>query len=276
MTAEICFTPDRSERQTTKLWKKEENMKLFKTATTVCCVALIGAVFAPSSKADDYNKKTTFTFSGPVEIPPVYVTGMRVLPAGTYVFKLVNSSSNRHIVQIFNADQTKIYATILAIPNFRLTPTNKTVLTFNEGIRGKAESLRAWFYPGAQWGEEFVYPKAKAVELAKDTKLPVLALEADVPFEVAQIDEPLIIAQLEKVPVVAVRPTGEVVELAQVVTPPTPAQILIAQAAPEPAPVQLADRALPATASPLPLFGLLGMLAMGGAFAARRIAKRLQ
>ena len=254
-------------------------MKLVKTATTVCCVALIGAVFAPSSKADDYNKKTTFTFSGPVEIPPVYVTGMRVLPAGTYVFKLVNSSSNRHIVQIFNADQTKIYATILAIPNFRLTPTKKTVLTFNEGVRGKAESLRAWFYPGAQWGEEFVYPKAKAVELAKDTKVPVLALEADVVVEVAKIDEPVIIAQLEKVQVVAVRPTGEVVELAQVVTPPTQAQILIAQAAPETSPVQQsdrADRALPATASPLALFGLLGMLAMGGAFAVRGISKRLQ
>src|SRR6185436_18292314 len=147
-------------------------MKLVKTATTVCCVALVGTVFAPSSKADDYNKKTTFTFSGPVEIPPVYITGMRILPAGTYVFKLMNSMSNRHIVQIFNKDENVIYATILAIPNYRLTPKDKTVITFNEGVRGAPEAIRAWFYPGANWGEEFVYPKAKAVELAKVTNTP--------------------------------------------------------------------------------------------------------
>jgi len=250
-------------------------MKLFKTATTVCCAALICAVLTPTSKADDHDKKTTFTFSGPVEIPPVYITGMRVLPAGTYVFKLVNSSSNRHIVQIFNADQTKIYATILAIPNYRLTPTNKSVVTFNEGVKGKPESIRAWFYPGANWGEEFVYPKAKAVELAKATKLPVLAVEVELPVEVAKIDEPVLIAQLEKVEVRAVRPTGEVVELAQVVQTEPPVRVA-AQAAP--APVQLADsdNRLPATSSPLPLIGLLGLLAMGGAFTVRGFAKRLQ
>ena len=91
-------------------------MAFFKAGPAVLCVALVGVAFAPSAKADDYDKKTTLTFSGPVEIPPVYITGMRVLPAGTYVFKLVNSSSNRHIVQIFNKEQTRIYATILAIP----------------------------------------------------------------------------------------------------------------------------------------------------------------
>ena len=85
-----------------------------------------------------------------------------MLPAGTYVFKLLNSSSNRHIVQIFNKDQTKIYATILAIPNYRLQPKDKTVITFNESVKGAPQAIRAWFYPGANWGEEFVYPKAKA------------------------------------------------------------------------------------------------------------------
>ncbi|MEI9813147.1 MAG: hypothetical protein WDO18_11005 [Acidobacteriota bacterium] len=97
-------------------------------------------------------------------------------------------------------------------------------MTFNEGIRGKPESLRAWFYPGANWGEEFVYPKAAAVQLAKVTNLPVLAVGADLPTEAAKPDAPSVIAQLELVPVVAVRPTGRVVELAQVVqTTPSPA-----------------------------------------------------
>jgi hypothetical protein len=254
-------------------------MKLFKAAATLSCVALMGAALAPSAKADDFDKKTTFTFSGPVEIPPVYVTGMRVLPAGTYVFKLLNSSSNRHIVQIFNESQTKIYATILAIPNYRLTPTDRTVITFNEGIAGKPESIRAWFYPGANWGEEFVYPKEKALELAKVTNLPVLALETAVREEAAEPDQPQIVAQLEQAPVVAVRPTGETVELAQVIqTEPTPARAaapVTAQAQASPEPVLYADNRLPDTASPLPLIGLFGLLSLGGAFAIRGVAKRL-
>src|SRR6478672_12247774 len=154
-------------------------MKVFNAVPAVFCAALLGLWLSPSVKADDYDKKTTVTFSGPVEIPPVHITGMRILPAGTYVFKLLNSSSNRHIVQIFNRDQTKIYATILAIPNYRLVPKNKTVITFNEGVRGQPEAIRAWFYPGANWGEEFVYPKTKAVELAKVTKTTVMELQAE-------------------------------------------------------------------------------------------------
>src|ERR1700679_2746594 len=95
-------------------------MKFLRATPAVLCIAFLGAAFAPSINADEHDKKTTFTFSGPVEIPPVYITGMRILPAGTYVFKVVNSSSDRHIIQIFNEDQTKIFATILAIPNYRL------------------------------------------------------------------------------------------------------------------------------------------------------------
>jgi len=97
-------------------------MTFSKAVPTVFCMALLGATFSSSAKADDYDKKTTLTFSQPIEIPPVHLQGFRVLPAGTYVFKLVNSSSNRHIVQIFNKDQTRIFATILAIPNYRLQP----------------------------------------------------------------------------------------------------------------------------------------------------------
>src|SRR6476646_3366347 len=99
--------------------EKRPHMRFFRAAPVVLGMALLGAALLPSAKADENNHKTIVTFSGPVEIPPVYITGMRILPAGTYVFKLTTSQSNRHIVQIFNKDQTKIYATILAIPNYR-------------------------------------------------------------------------------------------------------------------------------------------------------------
>jgi len=243
-------------------------MTFFRAIPFVFSLALIGAMFTPRAKADDYDKKTIVTFSGPVEIPPVYITGMRVLPAGTYVFKLVNSSSNRHIVQIFNKDQTKIYATILAIPNYRLVPKDKTVITFNEGVRGQPQPIRAWFYPGANWGEEFVYPKTRAVELAKVTKVPVLALQAEVAVEAAKPEEPQVVVVLQQAPVIAVRPTGEEVEIAQVVQ--SEPRTTVA-AAPEAA---LAPAELPATASSLPLIALCGLLALGGAFSLRAMRKR--
>jgi hypothetical protein len=250
-------------------------MTFFKAAPAVLGMAILGAAFLPIANADDHDKLTTVTFSAPVEIPPVYVTGMRILPAGTYVFKLVESSSDRHIVQIFNKDQSQIIATVLAIPNYRLKPTNKTVITFNEGIRGNPEPIRAWFYPGAQWGEEFVYPKAKAVELAQAAKVPVPAVVADVPMEVAKPEAPEVVAQLQQLPVMAVRPTGEVVEVAQVYQPAPPATVAAAPA-PTPAPVQLADNKLPDTSSSLPLIALCGLLALGSAFALRSISKKIQ
>ena len=149
-------------------------MKLYKASTMVGCLALMGAVLTPNAMADDWNNKTVITFSGPVEIPGVHLTGFGTLPAGTYVFKLLDSQSDRHIVQIFSEDMKTVYATILAIPNYRLHATDKTVITFSERPAGEPEALRAWFYPGKNWGDEFVYPKARAMEIAKTTNLPVL------------------------------------------------------------------------------------------------------
>ena len=237
-------------------------MHSLKTMPIICCVALLAAVLSPGLKADDWNRKTVITFSGPVEIPGVHLTGWGVLPAGTYVFKIVDSASDRHIVQIFSADEKTVYATILAIPNYRLKATDKTVMTFRERPAGEPEALRAWFYPGREWGEEFVYPKSKAIELAKVTNVPVLAIPVELALEVAKPTEPEIVTALKEAPVIAVQPTGEELEIAQVIQSPPPAEIAVAQAAPAPEPL---PAELPQTASELPLIGLigLGLLAVG-------------
>ena len=247
-------------------------MSVLRAVTTnVFCLALMGVVFSPGAKADDWNRKTVMTFSGPVEIPGVHLKGWGVLPAGTYVFKILDSQSDRHIVQIFNKDETQVFATILAIPNYRLKATGKTVVTFRERPAGEPEALRAWFYPGENYGEEFVYPKARAIELAKETKQIVLFTALEIPLEVTEpikaADEPVVV-QLKQAPVMAIQPTGEEVELAQAVASP-PAQEPVAQSA-EPA------KMLPATASTMPLIALLGLLALGGAFVLRLAQKRLQ
>jgi LPXTG-motif cell wall-anchored protein len=241
-------------------------MTFFKAAPTILGMAVLGVAFSPSAKADEWDKKTTITFSGPVEIPGVHLRGYGVLPAGTYVFKVLDSKSDRHIVQIFSKDELTIYATILAIPNLRLKATDKTVITFRERPAGQPEALRAWFYPGKEWGEEFVYPKARALVLAKETNTPVLFTPVEITPEVTvAIKTPAepVVVELAKAPVMAIQPSGQEVQIAQVVTPPP---VTVAQN--EPA------RTLPATGSSLPLAALFGMLALAGALTLGFIQKR--
>jgi hypothetical protein len=249
---------------------RKEIMKLFKAATTVCFIALTSALLAPVAKADDWNRKTVITFSGPVEIPGVHLAGFGILPAGTYVFKILDSQSDRHIVQFFSKDELTVYATILAIPNYRLKATDKTVITFRERPAGQPEALRAWFYPGRNWGEEFVYPKAQAIALAKATNTAVLFTAVEIPVEIAEpiksADAPVVV-ELKRVPIMAIQPTGEEVQLAQVVTPPPAEEMQIAMAKPQ---------TLPATASSAPLIALLGFLALGGALGLRLTERRAQ
>jgi hypothetical protein len=242
-------------------------MDRFKVGAMIFCLALVALAFPAGAKADEWNKKTIVTFSAPVEIPGV---GAQVLPAGTYIFKLLDSQSNRHIVQIFNERQDHLFSTILAIPNYRLRSTDKTVMTFRERATGQPEAIRAWFYPGNRWGQEFVYPKARAIELARRTNLPVLAMPTELASTLVEpvksADEAPVIA-LKEAPIEAVKPTGEVVAMTEVVEPP-PVQTAAVQSM-EP------DQSLPKTASPLPLLGLIGLLSLTGGAGLSVILKRL-
>jgi hypothetical protein len=230
---------------------------MFKRALTLICCTLLFAVFCV--RADEWNKKTVVTFNQPVELPGI------VLPAGTYVFKLLDSASDRHIFQVFNKDETKIFATILAIPNYRLEPTGETVLRFTERPKTRPEALRAWFYPGDNFGQEFVYPKSRAVKLAEEAKAPVLAAE------VTPQAKP---EELAKAPVETIAPPKEeaVVELpVQHRTAPEPTPAVEPEPAPVPAPALPEVPELPKTASPIPLVALLGVTSLGFALSLKRI-----
>ena len=119
--------------------------------TTAFSLALFGALLVPKVRADEWDKMTTVTFNEPVQVPG------KVLPAGTYVFKLMDSSSDRNIVQIFNADDTRLITTAVALPDYRMKTPDKPIFSFEEGRSGQPEALKAWFYPGDNYGEEFRY-----------------------------------------------------------------------------------------------------------------------
>jgi hypothetical protein len=217
---------------------------------TVLCAVFPSAASAQMPR----NRQTTVTFSDPVEIPGV---GAQVLPAGSYVFRLLDSLSDRNIVQILSADETHVFATILAIPNYRLKATDKTVMTFAERAAGEPQAVRAWFYPGDNWGQEFAYPRTRAVALAKATQQPVLYIPDDMaPNLAASVSEPTAppAVALGTAPIRAIQPNGEDAAAAEVVTAP---------------PTTVASR-LPRTASALPIIAIIGVLCLGLGLSFRR------
>ena len=234
-------------------------MKLIKALATLLCLAVLCLLVVPAATADNWNNKTVITFSGPVEVPG---SGAQILPAGTYVFKLVDNQSNRHIVQIFDKDETHVFTTILAISNLRLKTTNKTVITFAERPAGQPEALKAWFFPGQEYGAEFVYAKSRALELAKQNNEPVLStqVESDAPMEA-----------LKTAPVIDLAPTGEAVEPAPVAAKPAATEP-VTMAAAEPAVAPAAE--LPKTGSSLPLIALIGLLTLSAGLALSAFSKR--
>jgi hypothetical protein len=118
---------------------------------TMLLFILFGVTLAPGARADQWDKKTVVTFSDTVEIPG------QVLPAGTYVFKLANLASERHIVQVWNADENQLLATILTIPNTRLEAPDQSIFQLEERPGDSPMALKVWFYPGNNEGEEFLY-----------------------------------------------------------------------------------------------------------------------
>ncbi len=123
-----------------------------KMSAGMICLMLFGATFfVPKVRADEFDKKTIVTVNEPIQVPG------KVLPAGTYVLKLLDSN-DRTLVAIYNADGRHLITTILGIPDYRTETPSEAILQLEERSEGQPEALKAWFYPGDNFGVEFVYP----------------------------------------------------------------------------------------------------------------------
>ena len=241
-------------------------MKTLKAFIGLCCIAVVAIGVVDFMKADAWNKKTVITITEPLQIPGA------VLTPGKYVFKLVDSSSNRHIVQVFNEDESHVINTILAIPNQRLQPTGKSEFGFWEVPAGSTPALRSWFYPGDNMGQEFAYPKGEASKLSAVVKQEVPAIAEEDYAKAAELPQ-----TPAPEPKATPAPEPPVAQAVPPVTEPAPV------AAPAPAPrvetprsvdVTTPSATLPATASPLPLVGLLGLLSAGLGGVVRSLRRR--
>jgi hypothetical protein len=243
---------------------KEVTMKTLKSLAIVFSLGLF--LLPSSARADEWNKLTKITFSGPVQVADTQ------LPAGTYTFKLMDDQGDRHIVQIFNNDETHLIATILAMPDYRLKPTGNTSVKFAESGEGsQAEGnipdsglpMKEWFYPGDSFGQEFrVVPQQ--VASVQPEHAPVAAEAPAPPAESPK--EPAPDAEAAAAPIAAEPSAGPAPQEAPAPSPPAE------QAAPE-ADQQSAPDNLPQTASQTPLVALIGFLALGAAACLRIMLK---
>lgn len=244
-----------------------------------CALLLTGA--SSWLRADEWDKKTDVTISNPIEIPG------KVLAPGKYIFKLVDSPSNRHIVEVTSEDGKQVYAVMFTVAARRTTPS-KQILSFYEMPQGQPEAVRYWFWPGELDGQEFTYPHNRAVEISKATGIDVKEQPSDFNPETAakssntQVSEEKTPA--EPSPLVAQAATPPPVEIAQN-TPPAPPQRTeeprSQEVTPAPTPVPSnttppAAQPLPQTASNLPLLALLGSLSLAAGFAANRARKLME
>jgi len=221
-------------------------------------VLLAGAAawLAPAARADEWNKETVMTFNEPVEIPG------QVLTPGTYVFKLADSDTDREIVQVFTQNQQHLLATILAVPESRVTPTDETVVTFEERAAGAPQALHAWFYAGEKEGVEFVYRKSEAQSVATSEQPapepvpapepPAAAVTAAQPED--QASQPLVVREQEVII----------------------AQAVAADDNPSPADTDTAPpstlETLPQTAGNFAIIPLLGIVLLSGGLSALKFA----
>jgi hypothetical protein len=250
------------------------NLKAF-----AATLGLASLVLTPAAMADQWNKKTYITVNESIQVPG------KVLAPGRYVMRLAESPSNRHIVHIYNEREDQLQTTVLAIPNYRLQPTGKTEFQWWETPAGQPKALRAWFYPGDNFGQEFAYPKSEAVAIAKTTtdNVPTTYAENEADLATARVgtvDRAGTEMELDRQtysradgaqPAEAPATPAEQprTEIAQNRTTPQVA----AQATPQEMPMDegTRGRSLPRTASPVPMAALAGLLALGASVAARAI-----
>ena len=223
-------------------------MRLSRIFTVVAVVVLVAAA-AGIATAQIEKEKSIFTLNEATEI------GSQTVPPGTYLIKVVPLSYNRNVVQVTSEDGTKVFATALATPHPKKQDEQVDNSRFVNypAVEGQPRALRTWFAPDTPYGQDIVYPKKRALELATAAK-----------HEVVSIPEETKEAEYKTVPYTTVTPEKEIVPESAPAPAPAPATTIAESTTPPPA--------LPRTASHVPAAALLGALAIGSALVLRRRA----
>jgi hypothetical protein len=253
------------------------------TLTVTACLLAVIALLGVSVKAQDTNtqKRTFMTFSNTVEMPGV------TLPAGTYLFRIADTES-RNVVQVLSQDEKQVLGQWLFVQAERPEVSSDTVVMFKEAREGSTPAVQFWYYPGERSGREFIYSKDQAAKIAARTGVAVLSDDGRITAEQAQASAADAAPATEQAAAPVSNDNAGLVAGNTIPAPePTPQAVGTAgadtpqvtdRAAVEPQPqapvreAQTARAELPRTASPLPLSGLIGLLALFGALGTRSLA----
>ena len=244
-------------------------------STTLAALAILALSAGVAAQQTVQDRTTFVTFSAPVAIPG------RTLPAGTYTFRLADTQADRHIVQILDKEKGKLIATMLAVPAERAEQSGEPVVTFNEAPSNRAPAVRYWYYAGERAGNEFVYPKYQAMQIAQASGESVMSIDST-----SSDANDLKTGSMSRVngkDAVATTTASDTTAAPQATAPrtatqpTTPATADTSRSAStasserrdHPAGTSGRARELPKTASELPMVGLIGLLALGGALAIR-------
>jgi len=128
-------------------------MRKLSIVTLALAAVLFTLSFSPTVRADNWDKKTVVTFDQNVEIPG------QILPAGTYVFKLFRSYSERSIVQVWNQGESQLLATLITAGDSYPNQSGKPyfVLDMTGTDEGYPPALVSWFFAGSDEGRDFIY-----------------------------------------------------------------------------------------------------------------------
>jgi hypothetical protein len=245
-------------------------MASIRKVALACMTAAMVTISVNAGAQGPRNQDTFFTFSQAVELPKT------TLPAGTYFFQLMDSDSNRHIVKVMSQDRKQLFATLMAIPYYSNDrPSDEPQVRFLEtpAANGVAatNAIKIWFYPGNTTGHEFIWPRDKAVQLAKATGVAVLTTKTDEESsDLTRIDSAGVEASVtteasaeSQVAQAQPAPEPQREQIGALATPPA-----APERTEEPAPAPRSD--LPATAGVLPLLALMGLGSLAGSRMLRR------
>jgi hypothetical protein len=231
-----------------------------------------GIAMGATGHIEDSAKKTTLTVAALTQLPGT------TLAAGSYVFRQSGEQSGWDIVQVYNSDQSSLVTTLLAYPNPNLVPNGQPFLVYPQSTDSQTQIMEAFFFDGDPVGQQLAYPKktADAIGAANHVRVPTTGTSDAYPSSLPQANSSWSAPVNQGEDAAAQTPNTPSASAAPEQTTPDPQAASSENAgssASAPSGSTAKSEPLPQTASPLPLIGLIGLLAVVGIVVLRRITR---
>jgi hypothetical protein len=128
-------------------------MRVHRIAHTLSGVVLLGVLATSTTGAIPNARRTTnFTFKASVALPGV------TLPAGSYVFEVMNPDTSADLVRVMNRERNRTYTMQFTRRVQRPASGDlKAIVALGESPAGTPQPIKTWFPDNETTGREFIY-----------------------------------------------------------------------------------------------------------------------